>query len=132
MEPEKQEPIIVYRSFENSMDGNLAKAKLDAFGIPCFLTDENLASLYPIHNPRFSVRLHIFEKDYEQVHEVLSEMIPLEDDQLTRCPRCRSTRIEKVYTRKPMSRFMTIFISLTIRLFPIHQVNRCEDCRFEF
>ncbi len=132
MEPEKQEPIIVYRSFASSMDGNLAKAKLDAFGIPCFLTDENLASLYPIHNPRFSVRLHIFEKDYEQVHEVLSEMVPLEDEGVTRCPRCHSTRIEKVFTRKPMSRFMTIFISLTIRLFPIHQVNRCQNCQYEF
>lgn len=132
MEPEKQERIIVYRSFQNSMDGNLAKAKLDAYGIPCFLTEENLANLYPIQNPRFSVRLHIFEKDYEQAHEVLSETVPLEDDQLTRCPRCHSTRIEKVYTRKPMSKFMAIFILLTMSLTPIHQVSRCQDCHYEF
>ena len=132
MESEKQERIIVYRSFENSMDGNLAKAKLDAFGIPCFLTEENLANLYPIHNPRFSVRLHIFEKDYEQAHEVLSEMVPLEDDQLIRCPRCRSTHIEMEYTQKFSSRFISILVTFFLAVFPLRKVYRCQDCHHEF
>lgn len=132
MEPEKQEPIIVYRSFQNSMDGNLAKAKLDAYGIPCFLTEENLANLYPIQNPRFSVRLHIFEKDYEQAHEVLSETVPPEDDHLTYCPRCRSTHVEMDYTRKFSSRFISIFLTFFFAVFPLRKVYRCRDCHFEF
>lgn len=132
MEPEKQERIIVYRGFQNSMDGNLAKAKLDAYGIPCFLTEENLANLYPIQNPRFSVRLHIFEKDYEQAHEVLSETVPLEDDQLTRCPRCRSTHVEMEYTQKLSSRFISILVTFFLAVFPLRKVYRCQDCHYEF
>jgi DNA-directed RNA polymerase subunit RPC12/RpoP len=132
MEPEKQEPIIVYKSFENSMDANLAKAKLDAFGIPCFLTDENLANLYPIQNPRFSVRLHIFEKDYNQAHEVLTETVPLADDELTRCPRCRSARVEMTYTQKLSARLLSILATLFFAVVPLRKVYRCQDCDHEF
>ncbi|MBX2967508.1 MAG: DUF2007 domain-containing protein [Cyclobacteriaceae bacterium] len=132
MEPEKQEPIIVYRAFENSVEANLAKTKLDAFGIPCFLTEENLASLYPIHNPRFSVRLHIFERDYEQVYDILSETVPIPDDELNRCPRCRSARVELEYTRKLGARLATILSTLFLALFPLKKVYRCQDCHHEF
>jgi hypothetical protein len=65
--------IVVYATYENSLEASLAKSKLDAYGIPCFLTDEHMAGLYPIHNTRLSVRLHLFEKDREQAQAVLTE-----------------------------------------------------------
>ncbi len=66
--------IIVYTSFANAIEANLAKTKLDAYGIPCFLTDENLANLYPLSYFRAGqVRLHIFEEDKERVKEILEE-----------------------------------------------------------
>jgi hypothetical protein len=56
------------------MEANLAKTKLDAYGIPCFLTDENLASLYPLsYFTAGQVRLHIFEDDRDRVKEILTE-----------------------------------------------------------
>jgi len=68
------EKIIVYEAYDTVMQANLAKTKLDAYGIPCFLTEENFTSLYPIRNDIFpGVRLHVFEKDKERVKEVLSE-----------------------------------------------------------
>ena len=69
---EETEKIIIYTSFDNAIEANIAKTKLDAYGIPCFLTEENFTNLYPIRNDIFpGVRLHIFEKDFDQTKEVL-------------------------------------------------------------
>ncbi|MEQ8302565.1 MAG: DUF2007 domain-containing protein [Cyclobacteriaceae bacterium] len=70
---ETQDKIIVYKGFDSGVEANLAKTKLDAYGIPCFLTDENFINIYPIRNDIFpGVRLHIFEKDKPRVTEILS------------------------------------------------------------
>lgn len=124
--------IIAFGSFENSMEASLAKAKLDAYGIPCFLTEENLASLYPIQNPRFSVRLHIFQKDEAQVREVLTETVVLAEEDLTRCPRCQSTRVEYGYSKKLSWRLTSILFSLLFVLFPPKKTGHCLDCDHEF
>ncbi len=71
---EAADKIIVYEAYDTVMLANLAKTKLDAYGIPCFLTEENFTGLYPIRNDIFpGVRLHVFEKDKDRVREVLDE-----------------------------------------------------------
>lgn len=66
--------IVVFDAYDTVMFANLAKTKLDAYGIPCFLTDENFVSLYPIRNDIFpGVRLYIFEKDKDRAKDVLTE-----------------------------------------------------------
>jgi hypothetical protein len=69
---EEPEKIIIYTAFDNVIAANIAKTKLDAYGIPCFLTEENFTGLYPLQNDIFpGVRLHIFEQDSERVRELL-------------------------------------------------------------
>jgi hypothetical protein len=95
-----QEKIVVFKAYDTVMQANLAKTKLDAYGIPCFLTDENFVGLYPIRNEVFpGVRLHIFEIDFDLVTETLVET-SLERS----CPYCQSTNIEREVTEenKPM------------------------------
>ncbi len=71
---EEEEKIIIYKAYDTVILANLAKTKLDAYGIPCFLTEENFTNLYPLRNDIFpGVRLHIFEKDKDQADEVLRE-----------------------------------------------------------
>ena len=71
------EKIIIYQAFDTVMQANLAKTKLDAYGIPCFPTEENFTSLYPFRNDIFpGVRLHIFEKDVDRAKEILTEEHP--------------------------------------------------------
>lgn len=68
------EKIIVFDSYDTSIQASLVKTKLDAYGIPCFLTGENFVNLYPFRNELFSgVQLFIFEKDKDRVVEVLVE-----------------------------------------------------------
>lgn len=120
--------IVVFDSYDTVVAANLAKTKLDAYGIPCFLTDENFVALYPIRNDVFpGVRLHIFEQDLQQAKEVLNETIPI----IRLCPACRSTAIEYVPSRKNIMAW--IISEVLVGLFlPIKKVYRCEDCKCEF
>ena len=69
-----QDDIIVLRLYDTVIEANLAKTKLDAFGVPCFLTEENMSNLYPGQPfAAFKVRLHVFARDEEQAHSVLED-----------------------------------------------------------
>ena len=72
---DETEKIIIFTSFDNVIAANIAKTKLDAYGIPCFLTEENFTGLYPLRNDIFpGVRLHIFERDFIQTKEILEDV----------------------------------------------------------
>ena len=73
---EESGKIVVFKAFDNVINANLAKTKLDAYGIPRFLTEENFTNLYPLMNDIFpGVRLHVFKQDFDQAKEVLQEEI---------------------------------------------------------
>ncbi len=66
------EKIVVFAVYDSVIDANIIKTKLDAYGIPCFLTDENISNLYPLPGNSFSgARLHVFESDVEQVKSLV-------------------------------------------------------------
>ncbi len=69
----EQDQIIVLRTFAGNIEASLAKSKLDAHGIPCFLTEESLAGLFPVQNPGLSVRLHVFKQDADQARALLDD-----------------------------------------------------------
>lgn len=128
---EHPDEIVVFERFENAIDANLAKTKLDACGIPCFLTEENLANLYPVQNPLlFGVRLHIFRQDAEHVQKILTEN--LSDTDPTICPRCKSLNVKIEYSQKIGRRLVSILALLSITFFPTPKVYRCQQCKFEF
>lgn len=67
--------IVVFAVYDSVIDANIIKTKLDAYGIPCFLTDENISSLYPLPGNSFSgARLHVFENDLEQVKMIVNSI----------------------------------------------------------
>lgn len=123
-----QEKIIVFNAYNTVVNANLAKTKLDAFGIPCFLTDENFVSLYPIQNELFpGIRLYIFEKDLALVKEVLEEEKP----GVRQCPVCHSTDL--VYEPSRAEKLSWLVAELKSLLFlPIKKVYHCENCHHEF
>jgi len=77
---DQPEKIIVFAVYHSVIDANIIKTKLDAYGIPCFLTDENISTLYPLPANGFSgTRLHVFERDVDQIKELLGNP-PLTDE----------------------------------------------------
>jgi hypothetical protein len=90
--------IIVFRYFDTTIDANIVKTKLDAYGIPCFLTEENMANLYPgaYNLMAFRVRLHLFEHDVDSATKILEENpLSLDEESVTSCPKCNSRKVEK-------------------------------------
>lgn len=130
---EETEKIIVLKSFDNPIDASLAKSKLDAYGIPCFLSEENLGNLYPIQNPRFSgVRLHLFEHDVEQAKQVLDDTLLVSSEERMRCPRCGSAQVDVDFSRKALSKIHSLIAAIFIAIFPPKRFHRCRECGLEF
>ncbi len=132
---DEQRKIIVYRHFETAIDANIIKSKLDAFGIPCFLTEENLANLYPnvgYHMMAITVRLHLFEEDVAAADKILEES-PLsvdDNDLVTHCPRCKSNKIEKDLSWNYV--WGILLATLGAVALPPKRIYRCLDCHKEF
>ena len=124
---EKNERIVVLQTFNNSIDANIVKSKLDAFGIPCFLTEEHMTSLI---NPIISggIKLHIFEGDRQQVLDLLAgEYMQIhEEDDFTRCPFCNSKRIITISGNRLEP---ALFVKLLLQLSKKHF---CLECQTEF
>ena len=78
----ERDDIIVFRKFETSIDANIVKSKLDAYGIPCFLTEENMANLYPGASTLIDIsswlRSMIFFRDFRAnaTSDAVPEAIP--------------------------------------------------------
>jgi hypothetical protein len=134
MEP-GSDKIIVFRQFENVIEANIAKTKLDAYGIPCFLTEENIANLYP-GQPflPFRVRLHLFKKDIGEACGILDEpALRKVTSEQQACPRCASENVQRDFPKslsiKPLAALRLMFFGV---LFPHKKVNHCLDCDYEY
>ena len=131
-----RDDIIVFQGFDNVIEANIAKSKLDAYGVPCFLTEENMASLYPgaSNMMNSNVRLHIFGHDRERVRQIMSEnALTVDDDTTLRCPKCRSKNIERDFPKKLTVSFLSSLQYLFFGIFfPDKKVYRCADCETEF
>ena len=124
---QKQEPIIVIDTFASLIEANIVKAKLDAYGIPCYLSEENVTFLTTALLSG-GIRLHIFETDKEHVLEVLTKefLQKTDDDDLISCPNCRSKRILDVSRdRFDPAKIVKYLLQLSKR-------HYCLDCEAEF
>lgn len=126
---EKEDNIIVFRQFNNVIEANIAKTKLDAYGVPCFLTDEHFVNLYPIQNEIFpGVRLCIFQKDEKHAHEVLKEdHLQATQEKIMQCPHCHSQNVKQEMKKNRFN------IALLQALFlPPKTFYFCIDCEKNF
>jgi hypothetical protein len=128
-----QDEIVVLRIFENSIDANLARTKLDAYGLQCFLTEENVSNLFPMQSIKlFGVRLHVFNNDRDQAEQILSNQIFVDREELA-CPHCQSMKVEMEYSRSLLYRILTLAIGFIAFIgLPMPKVYRCQDCQHEF
>jgi len=132
---EESDEIILFLEFNNPIDANIIKTKLDAHDIPCFLTQENMANLYPgNHLAAFQVRLHLFAKDSERARLIISEQsLSLDDESIFCCPTCRSISIERDFPKSLTENLLTGLGVLFFGLFiPQKKVYHCRDCNREF
>ena len=125
----KPERIVVFREFDSAIQANIIKTKLDAFDIPCFLTEENLANLYP-GQPILSigVRLHVFQGDVETANTILEEQNLSISEGSVMCPKCGSNHIEN----PAANRIVGVIRSAFAKVFRQPELYTCLRCGNEF
>jgi hypothetical protein len=130
------EGIVVFMKFRESISANIVKSKLDAYGVPCFLTEENLSNLYPGASALMDmqVRLHVLAQDVEAARQVLAELhLTLEDDSVVQCPDCHSTDIDRDFPKDLSENTLSALRYLFFGIFsPEKKVYRCANCEREF
>ena len=64
--------IVVYSNYNTLSEAYEARNVLESCGIPCFISNENMAAVYPMFDSSVGgVSLNIFEKDRERAREIL-------------------------------------------------------------
>ncbi len=128
--------IIVYSTFYNPIEANIIKAKLEDAGIPCFLTDENVATIQPLFNQAIGgVKLNVFEKDVEQINVLLADDLALEvpeietvqDEDIVVCENCGSTNVSYGVATKNKHSWWVAVLSILLMVYPF-KVNKCYHC----
>lgn len=123
--------IIVLRHFSSGIDANIAKSKLDAYGVPCFLTEENMATMYQ-QTFAIKVRLHVFEKDRDEATRILFETETVDSTE-TVCPRCHSSELERDFPKRFSDEFAGALKIMFFGIFmPDKKIFRCLRCNHEF
>ncbi|HET9502550.1 MAG TPA: DUF2007 domain-containing protein [Hymenobacter sp.] len=135
------ENIIVLDSFYEPLAAHLARTKLEAAGIPCFLTNENLVSLNRMYSPvAGGVRLHVYQRDAAQAAEVLRELPvmraepgglaePTTTTEAERCPRCGSAEVTYDAAAEPGAAHWFVALLSRLRRYPLQgRAHHCFHC----
>lgn len=128
---EKENDIVVLKYYDDAIDANIAKTKLDAYGVPCFLTEENMAGLYPGQSLYvFKIRLHLFASDRDRALQILGgESLSIHSDAGPSCPACHSTKITREFPKKSGDTLVYLIFGVFM---PHKKVNLCLHCGCEF
>ena len=139
--------VVFLESYYEPMAANLARTRLEAAGIPCFLSNENLVSLMPLYSPiTGGVRLHVRRGDAEAALAVLRDVpvppatgpdvasfaVDAPDPVAPRCPRCGSSDVAYGPATRNTYGLWSSLLSVLLR-FPVRG-NRfhCFHCGHEF
>jgi predicted RNA-binding Zn-ribbon protein involved in translation (DUF1610 family) len=138
------EKLVSIASFPQPIEAHIAKGRLEAEGIMCFLGDEHIVSVHPFYSHAVGgVKLKVRTHDAEQATKILREMaqVPVSTNSFEAeghesaenallCPRCGS---EDAYT----TRFSRKIFALSMLLFgfPLPFISKsfhCPNCGHEW
>ena len=72
--------IITFKTFYDPVLAHIIKARLEANGISCFVSDENTIVANPFYNQALGgIKLNIFEYDYEKCTAILADDADLQE-----------------------------------------------------
>ena len=138
-----QANIIVLDSYYEPLAAHLARTKLTAAGIPCFLTNENLVSLNRMYSPvAGGVRLHVYERDAAQAAEILREppvmqavagglAEPVAAGPV--CPRCGSGEVTFDAAAEPGATHWFVALLSRLRRYPLQgRAHHCFHCGLNY
>ena len=130
--------LVTIARYRDLIEAQLAKGKLEAYGIEAFLANENIVSLDRFYsNAVGGLRLQVLDKDVTDAQAILDEPIPTEiiEEQSgivyeqPHCPRCGSLDIGY----ETIDRLWSYGLMFVIAPFPVKKSNwKCYDCGAEW
>lgn len=125
--------LITIAIYSLPHEAHVAKASLDAAGIPAFIADEHTINMDWLYsNALGGVRLKVLAQDAEKAQEIISQDYSyLLEEQFgaeieTKCSKCGSKNM-KPYTKGKKPAFL-VFLLLGFPLFFYKHGLRCNDC----
>ena len=68
-----EKEIVLYRTFDSSVEANIVKDVLETNGVPCSLSNEIFSSVLPLTNSSVGgIRLNVFAEDVDKADMILS------------------------------------------------------------
>ena len=131
---------VVLNSYENPMEADIAKARLEEAGIQSIISGENSNMVIPSFNTTSTgVRLYVEEKDVEKAKEILAEETTMQDEDSEfwkiKCPHCGSDNVTKVMPIKQKFSWLRLLKTLLLISDKSKQtwdLYYCENCKKEF
>lgn len=125
--------LITVAQYRDLTEAGLAKSKLEAAGITCFLDNEyTIGANWLYSNALGGVKLNVPEENAEEAKAIIEETTePVEQEEAegllpeSACPACGAAEIEtKNYTRK----FVALTLLISLPLFLFLKRYRCKSC----
>ena len=128
------------RTFDNAIQANLVKTKLESRGLISFLFDEHSVTMNPLYTNTLSgIKLNVRIEDYYEAETIILEM----EAQLTTngegealaCPNCGSTDLYHDFKSYGFLEWLVTGVMALIGLvFPFlyKTVYKCKSCDTEF
>lgn len=125
--------LITIKTFQDSVRAHLIKLKLEEQGIQCFLFDEKITAMIPMHDVGTgTIKLKIKETDQENALHILEQLdFNVEDLNVVICPHCNHPEIEnEIFNDRGVMGMIIDFI----KAFKPKLKNKyqCTNCGREF
>ena len=124
--------LTTIASYSFPWEAQIAKARLDAEGIPAFVADEQTINMQWLYsNAMGGVRLQVPQAFASRAVEILAEdhSDELEEEQgddPVVCSACGSANTEPHQLGRRWA--FLVFLGLDFPLFPVKNTYRCKDC----
>jgi len=133
-------PLKTLRTFDDSIQANLVKAKLESRGVLCFLKDEHSVTMNPLYiNTLGGIKLQVPVEDLKEAEGIVKEMeanLTLnKEEELLTCPNCGSPELYHDFkTYGIFEWIVTMAIAFIGIVFPFmyKTVYKCKNCDTEF
>lgn len=140
---QKEDDIVTFETYYDPMLAQIIRTKLEANGIPCFVSDESLGTLYPLYNQGAGgIKLKVFARDLEKCKQLIAEddelphnfETPSGSDNLIICPHCGSTNTYYEPSLKNKTSWLDDVVSVIDAINPLHTDKNwhCRDCHQDF
>ncbi len=137
------ERLIQVNSFDNPIDANMFKSRLESEGIQCFLPDEHTVSTYMFLSTAVgNIRVMVKESDYKRAEEIAEDFRSdiTADEEIAEhgsnctpgeiCPECGSEETACFINNKRRAALSIILLGFPL-FFPSKEC-KCSTCTYEW